>query len=107
VFLLSPKILFGSVERIERSGVGFAGVDPRVLFIPSYPGVTGLTGASDRSDRCVPFVGFALGELLVPCVFWRCYCWSVLGLFGIVLLCFVKVSFSLQVLFWRCFCSRA
>jgi hypothetical protein len=32
------------MERIGRSGVGFGGVDPRVLFIPSCPGVTGLTG---------------------------------------------------------------
>jgi hypothetical protein len=55
------------------------GVDPRVLFIPSCPGVTGLTGASDRSDRCVPFVGFALGELLDSCAFGSCWCWSVLG----------------------------
>jgi hypothetical protein len=30
--------------------------------------VTGLTGALDRSDRCEPFVGFALGELLDPCL---------------------------------------
>jgi hypothetical protein len=49
--------------------VGFGGVDPRVLFIPSYPGYTGLTGALDWSDRCEPFVGFASGELLNPCVF--------------------------------------
>jgi hypothetical protein len=28
-----PKVLFRSVERIGRSGVGFGGVDPRVLFI--------------------------------------------------------------------------
>jgi hypothetical protein len=41
-----PKVLFGFVERIDRSGVGFGGVDPRVLFIPSFPGVTGLTGVS-------------------------------------------------------------
>jgi hypothetical protein len=47
-----PKVLFRSVERIGRSGVGFGGVDPRVLFIPSCPGYTGLTGALDWSDRC-------------------------------------------------------
>jgi hypothetical protein len=64
-----PKVLFGSVERIGRSGVGLGGVDSRVLFIPSCPGYTGLTGALDRSDWCEPFVGFALGELLIPCVF--------------------------------------
>jgi hypothetical protein len=77
------------VERIGRSGVGFGGVDPRVLFIPSCPGYTGPTGALDRSDWCQPFVGFALGELLNPCVFVSGYCWSVLGLFGVMLLGFV------------------
>jgi hypothetical protein len=84
-----PKVLLGSVERIGRSGVGFGGVDPRVLFIPSYPGYTGLTSALDRSDRCEPFVGFASGELLNPCVFGWCCCWLVLGLIGVVLLGFV------------------
>jgi hypothetical protein len=39
-----PKVLFGSVEQIGGSGVGFGGVDPRVLFIPSCPGLTSLTG---------------------------------------------------------------
>jgi hypothetical protein len=29
-----PQILRESVERFGRSGVGFGGVDPRVLFIP-------------------------------------------------------------------------
>jgi hypothetical protein len=61
--------------------------------------VTGLTGASDRSNRCVPSVGFALGELLVLCVFGSCCCWSVLGCFGGVFLGFVKGSSSLQVVF--------
>jgi hypothetical protein len=70
-----------------------------VLVIPSCPGVTGLTNASDRSDRCVPSVGFASGELLVPCVFGSSCCWSVLGCFGGVLLGFVKGSSSLQVVF--------
>jgi hypothetical protein len=55
-----PKVLFGSVERIRRLGVGFGGVDPRVLFISSCPGFTGLTGALDRSDRCEPFVDLNL-----------------------------------------------
>jgi hypothetical protein len=36
--------------------------------------MTGLTGASDQSDWCETFVGFALGELLVSCVFGLC-CW--------------------------------
>jgi hypothetical protein len=81
------------MERIERSGVGFGGVDPRVLFIPCCPGYTGLTGALDRSDRCEPFVGFASGELLNLCVlgcvgagqflavlevFWLALCWVLL-----------------------------
>jgi hypothetical protein len=37
----------GVIREIE---FGFGGVDPRVLFIPSYPGYTGLTRALDRSD---------------------------------------------------------
>jgi hypothetical protein len=69
--------------------------------------VTSLTGASDRSDRCVPSVGFASGELLVPCVFGSCCCWSVLCYSGGVLLGFVKGSSSLQFVFLRCFGSRA
>jgi hypothetical protein len=77
------------VERIGGSGVGFGGVDLRVLFIPSCPGFIGLTGALDRSDRCEPFVGFASDELLNPCVFGLCCCWLVLGQFGVVLLGFV------------------
>jgi hypothetical protein len=51
--------------------------------------VTGLTGALDRYDRCKTFVGFASGDLLDPCVFGLCCCWSVLGRFGVVLLGFV------------------
>jgi hypothetical protein len=42
---------------------------------------------------------FALGELLDSCVFGSWCCWSVLGLFGVVLLGFVKGSSSLQVVF--------
>jgi hypothetical protein len=72
-----------------RSRFGFGGVDPWVLFIPSCPGYTGLTGALDRSDRSEPFVGFASGELLNPCVFGSGCWWSVLGLFSVVLLGFV------------------
>jgi hypothetical protein len=102
-----PKVLFGSVERIRRSGVGFEGVDLRVLFSSSCPCYTGLTGALDRSDRCEFFVRLVSGELLNPCVFWLCWCLSVLGCFGVVLLGFVKSSSSLQVVFWRCFGSRA
>jgi hypothetical protein len=90
-----PKVLCESVERIGRSGVGFGGVDSRVLFIPSCPGVTGLTGALDRSDRCKPLVGFSSGDLPDPCFFWLCCCWSVLGRFGVVLLGFEKGFSSL------------
>jgi hypothetical protein len=60
-----------------------------VLFIPSCPGYTSLTGALDRSYRCKSLVGFASGELLDSCVFGSWCCWSVLGLFGVVLLGFV------------------
>jgi hypothetical protein len=38
--------LFKPVERFGRSRLGFGGVDPRVLFIPSFQGYTGLTGAT-------------------------------------------------------------
>jgi hypothetical protein len=88
VFLLSPK---SCLKPWSESGDRecFGGVDPRVLFIPSCPGLIGLIGASDRSDRCMPFVGFASGELLDSCVFGLWCCWSVLGLFGVVLLVFV------------------
>jgi hypothetical protein len=102
-----PKVLFGSVERIGRSGVRFEGVDPRVLFIPSCPGYTDLTGALDWCDRCEPFVGFASGELLNPYVFGLYWCWSVLGYFGGVLVVFVLGSSSVSAVFWGCFGSRA
>jgi hypothetical protein len=85
-FPIIPKVLFEYVERFGRSMFGVGGVDPRVLFIPSCPGYTGLTGALDRSDQCESLVGFASGELLDSCVFGSCYYWSVLGLFGVVLL---------------------
>jgi hypothetical protein len=84
-----PKVLHKFVERFGRSGVGFRGVDPRVLFIPSCPVLTGLTGASDRSDRCMSIMGFASGELLYSCVFGSWCCWSALDLLGVVLLGFV------------------
>jgi hypothetical protein len=75
-----PKVLFKSVERFGRSRFGFGGVDP------SCPGYTGLTGAFDRSDRCESTVGFSSGELHDSCAFRSWCCWSVLGLFGVVLL---------------------
>jgi hypothetical protein len=59
-----PQSLAQVHGAIQGSRFGFWGVDPRVLFIPSCPGLTGLTGVRDRSDRCRPLVGFASGELL-------------------------------------------
>jgi hypothetical protein len=60
------------VERFGRSKFGFEGVDPQVLFIPSFLGYTGLTGALDRSDRCNPRWVFARVNvwvcLLLSCV---------------------------------------
>jgi hypothetical protein len=77
-FLLIQRVLVDhnlALERIGRSGVGFEGVDPWVLLIPSCPGYTGLTSALDRSDRCEPFVGFASGEVPNSCVVGLCWCW--------------------------------
>jgi hypothetical protein len=54
-----PKVSRKSVERFGRSGFGFGGVDPRVLFISTNSCHIGLTGASHRSDRCRPLLGFA------------------------------------------------
>jgi hypothetical protein len=82
-----PKVLFKSVEWFGRSKFGFGGVDPRVLSraaqaTPVWPVLlTGLTGASH--------LWFASGVLLDSCVFGSWCCWSVLGLFGVVLLGFV------------------
>jgi hypothetical protein len=59
------------------------------VFIPSCPGYTGLARALDQSDRCKPLVGFSSGKLLDSCVFGSWCCWSVLGLFGVVLVGFV------------------
>jgi hypothetical protein len=52
----------------------------------SCPGYTSLTGALDWSNRRESLVGFALGELFDSCVFQSWCCWSILGLFGVVLL---------------------
>jgi hypothetical protein len=83
------KVLRKSVERFERSGVGFGGVDPRVLFIPERPSLTDLTGAAHRSDRCRGSVGFASSEHLGEFIVVSCCCcfvfgsvWSSVGLFG-------------------------
>jgi hypothetical protein len=83
-----PQSLVQVRERFGRSKFRFGGVDPRVLFIPSCPGYTGLTGALDRSDRCESLVGLASSEMVDSCVFGSWCCWSVLGLFGVVLLGF-------------------
>jgi hypothetical protein len=83
-------------------GVGFEGVDPRALFIPSCQGVTGLTGALDWSDWCKPLVGFVLGNCFVHVVcpvvllasswlVWSCFAG------------FAKGSCSLQVVHWEWF----
>jgi hypothetical protein len=60
-----PKVFCKSMERIGRSGVGFMGVDPRVLFIPraqvtpAWPvPLTGLTSAD-------PLLSFARVNILV------------------------------------------
>jgi hypothetical protein len=100
VFLLPPKVLFESVERIGRSGVGFGGVDLRVLFIPSYPGTTGLTGVSPLWDlsQVICWTRVSLGRFGAG---------QFLSGFGGVLLGFVNGSSSLLVVFWGCFCSRA
>jgi hypothetical protein len=94
------------VERFGTSKFGFGGLDPRVLFIPSCPGYTGLTGALDQSDRCKPVVGFASGELLDSCVFGSWCCWSVLGLFGVVLLGLCRVFLPYKLCFWGVFVPR-
>jgi hypothetical protein len=94
-----PQSLAQVRGAIREIGVLFGGVDPRVLFILSCPGYTGLAGALEQSDRCESFVGFASGELLNPCVFGLCWCWSVLSCFGGVFLGFVNGSSSLQVVF--------
>jgi hypothetical protein len=64
VFLLSPK-------SIRRSKAGFGGVDSRVLFIPSCPGVTGLTSVCLLWDLprviclvCVSFGCVVAGQFL-------------------------------------------
>jgi hypothetical protein len=70
------------MERFERSGVGFGGVDPQVLFIPTSSGHTGLTGASHRSDWCRPLLGFARVNVWVSSLLSRVAAVSSLGHFG-------------------------
>jgi hypothetical protein len=47
--------------------------------------------------------GICLGELPSSCGFGPWCCWSVLVLFGVVLLGFVKGFLLVQVVLWRCF----
>jgi hypothetical protein len=98
-----PKVLYESMERIGRSGVGFGGVDPRALFIPSCPGTTGLTGAPDWSDRCEPLVGFIRWTTWILCLWavlllvnswavWCCFCSALWRVLLPCRLCFGGVS---------------
>jgi hypothetical protein len=69
IILSFPGPDSSSVERFGRLGVGFGGVDPRVLFIPDRPNLTGLTGAAHRSDLCkalwvLPRVNVLVSSLL-------------------------------------------
>jgi hypothetical protein len=75
-----PKVLCKSVERFGRSGVGFGGVDPRVVVHPESPGFTGLTSASHRSDWYRPPVGFCSGERVDEFPFVLCGCCFEFGL---------------------------
>jgi hypothetical protein len=77
------------VERFGRSRFGFGRVDPRVLFIPSFPGYTGLTGALGRSDRCNPRWDFSRVNVLVCSLLSRGAAVSSLGQFGGRLACLV------------------
>jgi hypothetical protein len=61
VFLLSPKSCLDPWSESGDRELDLEDFDPRVLFIPSCPGVTSLTGASDRPDQCEPFCGICLG----------------------------------------------
>jgi hypothetical protein len=85
----TPKVLHKSMEWFGRLGVGFWGLDPRVLFIPDRSSLTGLTGAAHKADRCRGSVGFASGEHLAEFVVVPCSgcsefgsVWSSVGLFG-------------------------
>jgi hypothetical protein len=75
----SPAQIRGA---IRRSGVGFGGVDPRVLFILTSSGHTGLTGASHQSDRCKLLLGFSQVNVWVSSLLSRVATVLSLGLFG-------------------------
>jgi hypothetical protein len=77
-----PKVLHKSVERFGRSGVGFEGVVPRVLFIPRAQAtpvrpvpLTDLTGAD-------PSWVFAWVNVWVSSLLFRVATVSSLGQFG-------------------------
>jgi hypothetical protein len=91
-----PQSLVQIRGAIREIGVGFGGVDSRVLFISSCPGLTGLC---DRSDRYMPLVGFASGELLDSCVFGSWCDWSVLGPFGVFCKAFCRVFLPCRLCF--------
>jgi hypothetical protein len=77
-----PQSLAQIHGAIRESGVGFGGVDPRVLFIPTSSGHTGLTSASHRSDRCRPLLVFARVNIWVSSLLSRVATVSSLGRFG-------------------------
>jgi hypothetical protein len=90
-----PKVLCKSVERFGRSEVGFGGVDPRVLFVPSCPGLTGLTGVCHLWDlprvNCLTRVSLgrgAAGQFLV-CL--ELFCKALCRVFLLCMLCFGSV----------------
>jgi hypothetical protein len=85
----------------RETRVGFEGVDPRALFIPSCPGVTGLTRALDQSDQCKTLVRFISGNCLI------CVVCPMVQLVSswLVWSCFVRFCEGFS--FGGGFCSRA
>jgi hypothetical protein len=67
------------VEQFGRSGLGFEGVDLRVLFIPEQPS---LTGATNRSDRCKALWVLSQVNILVSSLLSCVAVVSSLGRFG-------------------------
>jgi hypothetical protein len=108
-----PKVLFKSMEQFGRSKIGFGGVDPRVLFIPSCLGYTGVTGALDRADRC-SWPGWPVQATCGICLGWTAWLvclWVLVLLVGSwsVWSCFFRfcVGFFFHAgCVLGCFCSR-
>jgi hypothetical protein len=75
------------------------GVNPRLEFIPSSPGVTGLTSATNRSDRCKLLWVSSSGESLVRLDFSMSFPGSVLGKKQVVFPRFVELLVSLVLCF--------